>query len=150
MLTKDELFVVITTEDNLWNVHGVIGTEKDAREYAKVLNGSVLPLTSLKDLRENKGSQDESLTVGSHQEELQPDELQFMDDDSHTITILKCVGLGYSIREIASKIDKSIGTVQIYLRDLEEKEFVENKKGPDGKRLARSRYLTEKGKMLLV
>ena len=46
-------------------------------------------------------------------------------------------------------IGRSIGTVQVRLRELEADGYVANRTGEDGGRLARARYLTEAGKEIL-
>ena len=133
----------------MWEVHGIIGTQDDAEEYARILKGSLLPLTSLKDLRENESSDVSAVPTGLYRDESLPDEFPFSSDDSDRVTVMKCVAKGYTVREMAKKINRSIGTVQVHLRELENKELVDTKTGPQGERLARARYLTDKGKMML-
>jgi transposase len=65
------------------------------------------------------------------------------------LMVLRFIQLGWSIREIAADIGKSIGTVQDILKVLEELGYVDNPYLLGEGRKARSRSVTDKGKQVL-
>ena len=120
--------------------HGVIGTQEEARAQAKMIDGVLLPLSSLKDLRaEVADAKPEKTTLTGNVTRGKPhlETIQLDGNEPEKITVLKCVALGYSIRETAELLERSIGTVQVRLRELEYEGLVENLKGAKGERIAR-------------